>query len=99
LDAATWNLVNKAMPVFLGAGDMSPKECPERLVEQFGEKSAAELRPILEAIVQELFAITWNGQTLSSGTDFAIAQVRALYPQLSEASLEELGRLYSFCWR
>jgi hypothetical protein len=101
LDAATWGRINEVMPVYLCAGELTPKQRPERLVERFGERTAAELRPILEAITEEMFAIKvdWSQHTLSSGTDVALARIWFAYPQLSDTALKEMGRLFSWLWR
>ena len=96
-----WDEVNEAIPIFLGAGRMSPAICPDRLIEHVGAARAAELEPFIRSLVNEMFAIPidWKQHDLVSGTNLAIATVEAAHPQLSPKSLHALGGYFSWSSR
>jgi hypothetical protein len=78
-----------------------PKEDAGRLLERFGNDRGSILAVHARDILQEMREIQpgWERHSLVSGTHWAIEQVRARYPFLSNEADVALGWIFSFWWK
>lgn len=96
------NDVSRAMVLFLGFGTASsPRADRDRLVSEFGAKRAEELESRVASVLGELatIQIDWSVPSLTTAADFAVEQIRARHPELSDKALGALRWKFTFDWR
>jgi hypothetical protein len=96
------NFLNEAIPLFLGVGvSPFPKEDGSRLESRFGKERADQIQKEIKNILVKLDGIKpdWSQHDLNQATDFALEQIKQIYPHLNKHALNALGWAYSYGWK
>ncbi|WP_157250882.1 hypothetical protein [Nonomuraea typhae] len=94
--------ISLALVAYLTGGPSPwPRKDPAALAAAVGADEAADLLPALDALAEEMLTIpvSWENQTLESGTAQAKDEMGARHPDLTDDALKALGSYFSYNWK
>lgn len=94
--------LNRALPIFIGVDFGSwPRPDFSRVVVAMGHARASAVEASVLAVRKALFQVEpdWSAHTLVEASDHAVAQVRAIYPELDEEAGDALFWDYSWAYK
>ena len=98
----TANDVSTAVTMYLGYGSSAfPLTDYARLVSNFGDARAVELKSQIKSLLQELDSspIDWSSHSLQSAGDLVRSSTRARHPELTDEAVQALVWKFTFDWR
>jgi hypothetical protein len=93
--------LSHAIVIYLESVSRSRTDSMTRLTGAFGDRTAAEIQPRIDAVLHDLMSIKvdWKVHTLQSGTETAVAELRRRHPDLTDAAFKKLSNYFAFNWK